>query len=161
MLPRVTRLAVGALALTAFVAARPAAAQGESKYINPSGLSKPNGFTHVVLAADGRTVYIAGQVAVDSAGALVGGSDFRAQAERVYGNLRIALASVGATFADVVKTTTFITDVANVATLREIRAKYLDPSRAPANSLIPVPALARADLLLEIEAVAVLRTPRR
>jgi len=161
MLPRVTRLAVGALALTAFVAARPAAAQGESKYINPSGLSKPNGFTHVVLAADGRTVYIAGQVAVDSAGALVGGSDFRAQAERVYGNLRIALASVGATFADVVKTTTFITDVANVAMLREIRAKYLDPSRAPANSLIPVPALARADLLLEIEAVAVLRTPRR
>jgi enamine deaminase RidA (YjgF/YER057c/UK114 family) len=161
MLVRVTRLAVGALALTALVAAPPAAAQGESRYINPPELSKPNGFTHVVLAADGRTVYIAGQVAVDSAGALIGAGDFRAQAERVYGNLRIALASVGATFADVVKTTTFITDAANAPTLREIRAKYFDPSRAPANTLIPVPALARADLLLEIEAVAVLRTPRR
>jgi len=158
---RDTRVSVGALALIALVAARPAQAQGESKYINPPGLSKPNGFTHVVLAADGRTVYIAGQVAVDSAGALVGGSDFRAQAEQVYRNLRIALASVGATFADVVKTTTFITDVANVVPLREVRAKYLDPTRPPANSLIPVPALARPDLLLEIEAVAVLRTPRR
>jgi enamine deaminase RidA (YjgF/YER057c/UK114 family) len=156
-----TRLSINAIALLAIFAAQPARAQGESKYINPPGLSKPNGFTHVVLAADGRTVYIAGQVAVDSAGAVVGAGDFRAQAERVYGNLRIALASVGATFADVVKTTTYITDVANAATLREIRAKYLDPSRPPANSLIPVPALARAELLLEIEAVAVLRTPRR
>ena len=156
-----TRLSVYTLAVSALVAARPAHAQGESKYINPPGLSKPNGYTHVVLGADGRTVYIAGQIAVDSAGAMVGAGDFRVQAERVYGNLRIALASVGATFSDVVKTTTFITDPANAATLREVRAKYIDPARPPANSLIPVPTLARSGLLLEIEAVAVLRTPRR
>ena len=158
---RVTRLSVGALALIASIAAHTAGAQGEAKYINPPGLSKPTGYTHVVLAADGRTVYIAGQVAADSTGAIVGAGDFRAQAERVYANLRIALASVGATFSDVVKTTTFITDVENAATLREVRAKYLDPARPPANSLIPVAALARAEILLEIEAVAVLRAPRR
>lgn len=147
-----------AIALIAFVSATTARAQGgETRYINPSGLTKPTGYTHVVLAADGRTVYIAGQVAFDSTGVVVGAGDFRTQAERVFGNLRIALASVGATFSDLVKTTTYVTDVGNAATLREIRGKYLDPARPPANSLIPVPTLARPDLLLEIEAVAVLR----
>ena len=136
----------------------PARAQGaEARYINPPGLAKPTGYTHVVLAADGRTVYIAGQVAFDSTGALVGAGDFRAQAERVFANLRIALASAGATFSDVVKTTTYVTDVANAAALREVRTKYLDPARPPANSLIGVARLARPELLLEIEAVAVLR----
>jgi 2-iminobutanoate/2-iminopropanoate deaminase len=151
-------LALGALVLGTLVAGSAAHAQsGEARYINPPGLTKPSGYTHVVLAADGRTVYIAGQVAFDSTGAVVGGGDFRAQAERVYANLRIALASVGATFSDVVKTTTYITDLGNVPTLREIRGKHLDPARPPANSLIPVATLARPDLLLEIEAVAVLR----
>jgi 2-iminobutanoate/2-iminopropanoate deaminase len=151
-------LAIGALVLAAPLSATPARAQtGESRYINPPGLTKPSGYTHVVLAADGRTVYIAGQVAFDSTGAVVGPGDFRAQAERVFANLRIALASVGATFSDVVKTTTFITDLGNMATFREIRGKYLDPARPPANSLIPVATLARPDILLEIEAVAFLR----
>src|SRR6478735_4432184 len=149
---RMTRppaLAIGALALSTLVlSGSPARAQGgEARYINPPGLTKPSGYTHVVLAADGRTVYIAGQVAFDSTGAVVGGGDFRAQAERVYANLRIALASVGATFSDVVKMTTFITDLANVAALREVRGKYLDPARPPANSLIGVATLARPELL--------------
>ena len=158
---RLNRLTFIAFALISLLMARSATAQGDSKYINPPGLTKPAGYTHVVLAADGRTVYIAGQIAVDSTNAIVGQGDFRAQAERVFANLRIALASVGATFSDVVKTTTFMTDVANAGALREIRTKYLDPARPPANSLIPVPALARPELLLEIEAVAVLKTPRR
>ena len=149
---------IAALALLGMARATTAQAQvGEARYINPPGLPKPTGYTHVVLAADRRTVYIAGQVAFDSTGALVGAGDFRAQAERVFANLRIALASVGATFSDVVKTTTFITDVANSAALREIRAKHLDPARPPANSMIGVAALARPGLLLEIEAVAVLK----
>jgi len=150
--------ALGALPWLAFAVPSLVQAQaGEARYINPPGLSKPSGYTHVVVAADGRTVYIAGQVAYDSTGTLVGAGDFRAQAERAYSNLRIALASAGATFSDVVKTTTYITDLANVAVLREIRGKYLDPARPPANSLIPVATLARPDLLLEIEAVAVLK----
>jgi 2-iminobutanoate/2-iminopropanoate deaminase len=154
-------LTVSAVALILFVSGTTARAQsGEARYINPPGLAKPSGYTHVVLAADGRTVYIAGQVAFDSAGAVVGTGDFRAQAERVYANLRIALASVGATFSDVVKTTTYITDLGNMPTLREIRGKHLDPARLPANSLIPVATLARPDLLLEIEAVAVLKAKR-
>jgi enamine deaminase RidA (YjgF/YER057c/UK114 family) len=136
-----------------------AEAQGAgNSYINPRGLVKPTGYTHVVVAADRRTVYIAGQVASDSAGKVVGGSDFTAQAEQVFINLQRALASVGGSFGDVVKTTTLITDVKNVPALREVRNRYLDPKEPPANTLI-VAQLVRPELLLEIEAVAVLSRP--
>jgi enamine deaminase RidA (YjgF/YER057c/UK114 family) len=123
------------------------------QFINPPGLARPTGFTHVVVSADRRTAYIAGQVARDSTGAVVGAGDFKAQAEKVFSNLRLALASVGASFKDVMKMTTFITDVRNVAALREVRGRYLDPEHPPANSLIPVTALVQPELLLEIEAV--------
>jgi enamine deaminase RidA (YjgF/YER057c/UK114 family) len=132
------------------------AAQGGSRYLNPPTLVKPNGYTHVVVAPDARTVYVAGQVAFDSTGQLVGGSDFQAQADRVFQNLRRALASVGGSLDDVVKTTTFVTDQKNVEKLREIRLKYLDKAHPPANTLVVVSSLARPNLLIEIEAVAVL-----
>jgi enamine deaminase RidA (YjgF/YER057c/UK114 family) len=114
-----------------------------------------------VVSSDGRTVYIAGQVAFDSVGQIVGVGDFRAQAAQVFSNLGRALASVGATFGDVMKTTTYITDVRNLGILRETRARYFDSARAPANTLITVNALARPELLLEIEAVAEIRAPAR
>ncbi|MGH7497559.1 MAG: RidA family protein [Gemmatimonadales bacterium] len=123
------------------------------KFINPPGLTRPTGYTHVVVAADGRTAYIAGQVAFDSTGAVVGGKDFHAQAEQVFANLRRALASVGASFDEVMKTTTFITDLQNLPALREVRGRYFSATAPPANSLIPVATLARPDLLLEIEAI--------
>src|SRR5215211_1078344 len=89
-----------------------ALAQGSARrFINPAGLTRPSGYTHVTVDATGRTAYIAGQVAFDSAGRVVGAGDFPAQAEQVFGNLRIALASVGATFEDILKTTTYVTDL--------------------------------------------------
>src|SRR5262245_51135412 len=97
-----------------------------SKFINPPGLTRPTGYTHVVVSADGRTAHIAGQVAFDSTGSVVGVGDFQAQAEQVFRNLRVALASVGASFEDVVKTTTFITDLKNLPALRDTRARFFD-----------------------------------
>lgn len=58
------------------------------QFINPSGLSTPPGFTHVVEVTGGRTIYLSGQVAVDPAFHLVGKGDFRAQAEQVFENLK-------------------------------------------------------------------------
>jgi enamine deaminase RidA (YjgF/YER057c/UK114 family) len=130
------------------------------KFINPPGLTQPTGYTHVVVSADRRTAYVAGQVAFDSTGTVIGVGNFQAQAEQVFSNLRRALASVGASFGDVVKTTTFITDLKNLPALREIRARYLDARHPPANTLIPVITLARPDLLLEIEAVVDLSNGR-
>jgi enamine deaminase RidA (YjgF/YER057c/UK114 family) len=162
--PRASRLTLTRrLAVLVLLASAPVATARSQepgpRYINPPGLTTPNGYTHVVVAPDGRTAYIAGQVAFDSTGQVVGAGDFRAQADQVFANLRRALTSVGASFSDVLKTTTFITDVGQVAALREVRAHYLDPSRAPANTLVPVPALARPEFLIEIEAVVALRTP--
>lgn len=143
-------------------ASGPAQAQTPGpQFINPPGLSRPTGYTHVVVSADGRTAYVAGQVAFDSTGAVVGVGNFQAQADQVFANLRRALASVGASFRDVMKTTTFMTDLKNLPALRETRARYFDAAHPPANTLIPVTALARPDLLLEIEAVVDLPKGRR
>ena len=149
------RSCVGALLLLALLPCA-AAAQGTStRYINPKGLAKPTGYTHLVIAPDGRTVYIAGQVAFDSTGKVVGEGDFAAQAEQVYRNLKHALESVGGSTADLVKTTTFITDIKHLPALRDIRARHLK-THPPANTLVAVSSLARAELLIEIEGVAVL-----
>jgi 2-iminobutanoate/2-iminopropanoate deaminase len=143
---------VAAVAL-ALAPAHLTAQESGPRFINPPGLSRPTGYTHVVVSPDGRTAYIAGQVAYDSAGRVVGGGDFRAQAAQVFANLALALASVGAGFRYVMKTTTYLTDLKNVPALREIRARHFDAAHPPANTLIPVSALARPELLLEIEAV--------
>jgi len=123
-------------------------------------LVAPAGYTHVIIAADGRTVYIAGQIPVDSAGRLVGGADLRLQTEQVFANLRLALASAGATFSDVVKTTTYISDASKGSVVREVRARYFDSSRPPTNTLVPLAALGRPEFLIEIEAVAFLAAPK-
>jgi 2-iminobutanoate/2-iminopropanoate deaminase len=126
------------------------------RYINPPSLVKPTGYTHVVVAPDGRTAYVAGQVAFDSTGQIVGAGDFSTQAERVFQNLRRALTSVGGSLDNVVKTTTFITDLKNVPALRDVRGKYLDSRRPPANTLLVVSSLARPELMIEVEAIAIL-----
>jgi 2-iminobutanoate/2-iminopropanoate deaminase len=152
---RASAVAVLLLALLPCVAAGQGSA---TRYINPQGLVKPTGYTHLVVAPDGRTVYIAGQVAFDSAGKVIGGDDFTAQAEQVFRNLQHALESVGGSVGDLVKTTTFITDIKHLPALREVRSRYLAKGQPPANTLVAVSSLARPELLIEIEGLAVLRS---
>jgi reactive intermediate/imine deaminase len=125
-------------------------------FINPPTLAATPGYTQVVIAPAGRTVYVAGQVALDAAGAIVGQGDFRAQAQQVFENLRAALAAGGASFADVVKITIFVLDAANLPVLREVRDAYVNTERPPASTAVQVSRLARAEFLLEIEAIAAL-----
>jgi 2-iminobutanoate/2-iminopropanoate deaminase len=147
------------LACISLLFARLALGQGTGvQFVNPSGLAKPTGFSQVVVAPDGRTVYVSGQVPFDSTGRVVT-TDFAGQAEQVYRNLQRALAAVGGSMSDLVQTTTYIVDVHNVPTLREVRGRYLDANHPPANTLIPLPALSRPDILIEIQAIAVLRKP--
>jgi 2-iminobutanoate/2-iminopropanoate deaminase len=121
---------------------------------NPPTLSTPTGYTHVVEVVSGmKTVYIAGQVALDKDGALVGAGDMGAQAEQVFKNLQAALAAGGAKFSDVVKMNTYTTDMSRVQAIREVRTRYFG-STTPASTLVQVGALARPELLLEIEVVA-------
>jgi enamine deaminase RidA (YjgF/YER057c/UK114 family) len=146
------------LLLLALLPSAAFAQESGARFLNPHGLTKPTGYTHLVIAPDGRTVYIAGQVAFDSSGAVVGQGDFTAQAEQVFKNLQRALLSVNGSLSDLVKTTTFITDIKHIAALRDVRSRYLSKGQPPANTLIAVSSLARPELMIEIEGVAVLRS---
>jgi len=124
--------------------------------INPPSLPPPRGYSHVVIEPAGRRVSISGQVAVDSLGAVVGAGDFRAQCVQVFENLRRALKSAGATFADVVSTNMYVTDLSQLAVLREVRARYLPAGAPPASTLVQVVALYRPELMIEVAVEAVL-----
>jgi reactive intermediate/imine deaminase len=124
------------------------------RYSNPPTLSTPTGYSHVVEVTSGRTIYIAGQVAFDQSGKLVGKGDFAAQTTQVFENVKLALAAAGATFDNIVKVTTYVTDISQIQTLREIRVKYYGKN-APASTLVQIQKLAGEDLMIEIEAVAV------
>ena len=121
--------------------------------LNPPGLSTPTGYSHIVSAKGGRTIYISGQVAFDAKGQLVGRGDLTAQTKQVFANLDTALKAAGATFNDVVKTNYYMLDASQVQVIREVRSQYFTKD-LPASTLVQVGRLANPDFLLEIEVVA-------
>ncbi|HJV37452.1 MAG TPA: RidA family protein, partial [Geothrix sp.] len=124
------------------------------RFLNPATLPKPNGYSHVVEVEGGRTLYVSGQIALDKDGALIGKGDLKAQTRQVFENLQSALRASGATLDHVVKITVFMTDVSDIQAFRDVRDTYFTQQH-PASSLVQVSRLARPDLLIEIEAVAV------
>ncbi len=108
---------------------------------------------HRLLARrEGRRV-VAGQVAQDAEGTVVGRGDIEAQAVQVFENLKAVLASAGAAFDDVVKMTTYTTSLAYRPKIAEVRARYFK-TYFPPNTFVVVASLATPEYLLEIEAVA-------
>jgi reactive intermediate/imine deaminase len=138
----------------------PVVAFAQVKRTNPPALSVPTGYTHIVeVTGPAKTVYISGQIAFDKDGKIVGAGDMKAQAEQVFKNLQAALAAAGATFSDVVKMNTYITDMDKAPAVREVRARYFAET-TPASTLVQVVHLARPELMLEIEVIAVV-SPQR
>ena len=115
------------------------------------GVHKTTGYSHAAKSAG--LVFIAGQVAQDADGVLVGRGDIEAQAVQVFENLKAVLASAGATLDDVVKMTTYTTSLAYRPKIAEVRARYFKTSFPP-NTFVVVASLATPEYLLEIEAVA-------
>jgi enamine deaminase RidA (YjgF/YER057c/UK114 family) len=126
------------------------------QFIDPPGLWKSPRYTQIVVA--NGFAFIAGQTAFDTQGNVVGVGDFRAQAEQTCRNLRVALHAVGAEPEDIVKVTNYIVDRSNLPVLVEVRKAILGEMR-PASTLV-VAALAREELLVEIEAIVALPSPR-
>ena len=120
-------------------------------------LARPKGYSHVVTASGGTTVYVAGQVALDADGRVVGPGDLRVQTEHVFKNLVRALAAAGARIHDVVKITTFVVDFkpADRDVIRAVRARFIEGT-PPASTLVGVQALVMPELMIEIEAIAVI-----
>ncbi len=127
------------------------------QFINPEGLSNPGTYTHVVTAQGGKWIFVSGQVALDSKGQIVGLGDLRVQTKQVFENLKIALASAGATFTDVIKLNMFVVNYKPEyrQQLVEVRSQYLSANHPPASTLVGVQSLAREEFLIEVEAIAV------
>ncbi|PVY96715.1 RidA family protein [Actinomycetospora cinnamomea] len=128
--------------------------------INPSGLPAPGIYRQVAVATGTRTAHLAGQVARTADGSPVGAGDLAAQTEQAYRNVATALAAVGGTFADVAKLTIYVVDLTpeKLEPLVEgaMRAAADLGEVATALTLVGVTALAEPDLLVEVDATAVL-----
>ncbi|RPI77243.1 MAG: RidA family protein [Planctomycetaceae bacterium] len=127
------------------------------EFLNPPALCPTFGWTHVAAVTGGKTIYISGQVGVDERGQLVGKGDLKVQTEQAFRNIELALAAVGATFRDVVKTSLFVVGLRaeHVPIIREVRSRYVWADHPPVSTLVGVQALVGPDWLIEIEAVAV------
>jgi 2-iminobutanoate/2-iminopropanoate deaminase len=125
---------------------------------NPAHLHKPFGYSHVAEVTGGKIIYLAGQVALNAAGNLVGENDFAAQLRAVFANLNAALAAAGTTFHDVVKLNYYCADSVDLSlqlpVIREVRDSYVNTAAPPASTLVVVRRLARPEWLIEVEAVA-------
>lgn len=131
------------------------------RIFNPETMAKPTaGYSHVVEVNDGKLVYIAGQVAIDRAGNLVGKDDFRAQVQQVFENLKAAVEASGGDFHNVIKLNYYCSesvDPAQTPIVREIRDKYVNTANPPVSTFVVVKRLVRPEWLIEIEAVAAVK----
>ena len=126
--------------------------------LNPAGLSRPTGYSHVTVVAAGRQAHVSGQVALDAQGQVVGKGDLAAQAEQVYTNLGTALAAVGAKLSDVFKMVTYVVDLTpeKAVAVRAVRNRHYGEGPYPASTMVGVTSLVNPDLLIEIEVIAAL-----
>ena len=127
------------------------------KFVNPEGVHKPTGYTHVVSIKGPATIlYISGQIGKDQQGNIVGAGNLETQTEQTFENLLAVLKSMGGTFTHVTKLNIYTTRLDQIASIRKVRDRYFSPDRLPATTLVGVAGLADKDLLIEIEAVAAL-----
>lgn len=131
------------------------------RIFNPESMAKPTaGYSQVAEVNEGKVVYIAGQVALDRAGNLVGKDDFRAQVQQVFENIKSAVEAAGGDFSSVVKLNYYCAesvDPAQLPVAREVRDRYVNTKNPPVSTFVVVKRLVRPEWLIEVEAVAVLK----
>lgn len=135
-------------------------AKSAVQLINPPEVVKPNGYSQaaVIDLGTSKMVILSGQVPLNVKGELIGKDNFEQQAEQVFVNIQKMMAAAGGKMSDIVKLSYFILDTKNLKTLRAVRDKYIDVQHPPASTLVQVSGLFREDVLLEIEATAVVPT---
>jgi len=123
----------------------------------PNTMPRSVGYSQVATVTGGTIVFVAGQVALDKSGNVVGKDDFRAQVQQVFENLKAAMEAAGGTFDDVIKLNSYVLDLSHLPEFREVRDKYVNVKNPPASTAVQVPRLFRPEFLVEIEAVAVVK----
>jgi 2-iminobutanoate/2-iminopropanoate deaminase len=120
------------------------------------GLFNPPAYSQGVKVTQAQTIlFLSGQVAYTPEGGVAFPGDFKAQARGAYQGIKQLVESQGGTMANVVKLTTFVTDMKYRPDLAAVRGEFFG-TKGPASTLVEVSALAFPDLLVEIEAIAVL-----
>ena len=163
---RFVSIVVLSLLLSAIVASAQAkeTGQGEKRKMSnetnfqlliPDTMPKSVGYSQLAVAAGGTVVFIAGQVALDKSGSVVGKDDFKVQIQQVFENLKAAVEAAGGSFNDVVKLNSYFLDLSHLPDFREVRDEYINVKNPPASTAIQVPRLFRPEFLIEVEAVAV------
>jgi enamine deaminase RidA (YjgF/YER057c/UK114 family) len=128
-------------------------------YVNPPSAPPVQGmYSHVARMAPGELAFIAGQVAIDAKGNIVGVGDLAAQVNQVFENLGKILKDLGADFEQVVQFTTYLTSADSIPTWMSARSalfpKLFPGGMYPPNTLLVIDRLVRPELLLEVEAIA-------
>jgi enamine deaminase RidA (YjgF/YER057c/UK114 family) len=133
----------------------------EIKCFNPDTLGKPGGqYSHVTRVRASEFLFIAGQLATDKAGVLVGGDDFEAQCAQAFANIEAALKAAGAGWKNVVQFTTYVVHSQDLQKLRNFRSrefpKMFPDGAYPPNTLLVVDRLAQEPCLIEVQTIAAL-----
>ena len=128
---------------------------------NPETMAKPTaGYSQVAEVGEGKIIYIAGQVALDKSGNLVGKDDFRVQVQQVFENLKAAVEASGGDFNSVIKLNYYCAasvDPSQLPVVREVRDKYVNTANPPTSTFVFVQRLVRPEWLIEVDAVAVVK----
>ena len=128
------------------------------KFTNPSTVLTPRGYSQSVEVDLGncKMLIISGQVALDQQGNLIGKGDFAKQTEQVFTNIKNIVAEAGGTMNNVVKLGIYVTE-RQIESVRDIRNKFINMKNPPASTFVQVSKLFRDDLLIEIEATAIIQ----
>jgi len=131
--------------------------ENNAQLITPDTMPKSVGYSQLACVTRGTVVFIAGQVALDKSGNVVGKDDCRAQLQQVFENLKAAVEAAGGKLHDLIKLNSYFLDLSHLPNFREIRDKYVNLENPPVSTAVQVPRLFRPEFLVEVEAVAVVR----
>jgi len=138
------------------LATLPALADSNVRFLNPDGLFKPATFSQLAITRPGTTVYISGQTARDESSSIVGAGDVKKQMAKVLENLQVAVGAAGGSMGNVAKITTYVVGLKSDDRIwigEMVKKHFPTP---PAHTLVGISALAVPELLIEVEAIAVL-----
>ncbi|MBO9199552.1 MULTISPECIES: RidA family protein [Niastella] len=122
------------------------------KDISPAGYSK---YVEVDLGVS-KMIILSGQVAFDADGNTVGKDNFEQQAEHIFSGIKQIVEKAGGNMNNVVKLTNYLTDVSNLPVFKKVRDKYINLATPPASTTLEVSRFVKDELLLEVEAIAII-----
>lgn len=128
------------------------------QYHNPTSVSPAKGYSHSVEIDLGncKMIILSGQIALDKNGNLVGKGNLAEQAEQVFVNIKNIVAASGGTMDDVIKINIYMIDISQAQVMRNVRNKFINLENPPTSILMQVSKLVRDDILIEIEATAII-----